>query len=202
MFYDRKQDAALQQVAEQAAAEGAGGLGGDLGGGALGGDLGGDPGGDLGGGPAEMPAGDAGPLGGAEEPAGGEAAGGDDSPLLAVPPGSRNEPRLHGGPNSKSKKVYYPKKVDRRDAGAQRRSTHAQYNREKGSSTTRNILPGMEINSLAGLSENTNSIYEGQEPIYKTGDLNEEEKLFSVTKTMEHLIRELESAEQTNESKT
>ena len=61
MFYDRKQDAALQAVAEAAAAGEAGGMGGDLGGDLGGdpmGDLGGDPMGDLGG--EEMPAGDVG----------------------------------------------------------------------------------------------------------------------------------------------
>ena len=55
-----------------------------------------------------------------DEDAGGDAApeAADDSPLLAVPPGSRNAPRVHQGPNSKGKKLYFPKKTDSRPAGA------------------------------------------------------------------------------------
>ena len=97
MYYDRKHDAALQQVAEAAAAEGGAGLGG----------LGGEMGGELGelGGPEEMPAAEAG--GEAEAALGGElggeeGGGGDESALLAVPPGSRNAPRLTPGAKGQS----------------------------------------------------------------------------------------------------
>jgi hypothetical protein len=191
MYYDRKHDAALQQVAEAAAAEGAGGgMGGDLGD-----DMGGDMGGDLDmeGGPEEMPAAEAG---------GEEGGGGDDSTLLAVPPGSRNEPRLT--PGAKGKK-YYPKKVDRRNAGARRRSMDAKYNREKTSSTIRNILPGAEINSLSKMDTLGNGIYEEEASTYKREEHEEERKLFNVHESLRTLLQDLEtktetSTEPTNES--
>tara|TARA_R110000824_G_scaffold93487_1_gene226042 strand:+ start:1440 stop:3419 length:1980 start_codon:yes stop_codon:yes gene_type:complete len=191
MYYDRKHDAALQQVAEAAAAEGAGGgMGGDLGD-----DMGGDMGGDLDmeGGPEEMPAAEAG---------GEEGGGGDDSTLLAVPPGSRNEPRLT--PGAKGKK-YYPKKVDRRNAGARKRSMDAKYNREKTSSTIRNILPGAEINSLSKIDTLGNGIYEEEAPTYKREEHEEERKLFNVHESLRTLLQDLETktetpTEPTNES--
>ena len=110
LYYDRKQDAALQAVAEAAAGgEMGGGLGtAPIGGEELGGEL------DLGadtevGGPTEMPAGAAGaPTPEAE-------GGGEESSLLAVPPGSRKTPT----PRSQTptnRHHYYPKTVDRRPA--------------------------------------------------------------------------------------
>tara|TARA_R110002020_G_scaffold9035_16_gene36225 strand:- start:3115 stop:5133 length:2019 start_codon:yes stop_codon:yes gene_type:complete len=204
MYYDRKHDAGLQQVAEQAAAGGAGGGlgGGDLGGG-LGGDLGAPP--DLGagadplgtGGPPELPAGEAG-----EPPA-----GGDESPLLAVPPGSKNEPRLHGGPNSKSPKVYHPKKVNRHIAGRRKVSNAAQWANEKGLNTPRTTFPGMgDLSSLVkgSLGE---GIYEEDVSTYKTEELVEETQLFQINESVRTLIGELEELtqdkmEQENEDKT
>ena len=195
MYYDRKHDAALQQVAESAAAEGSMG-GGDLGG-DLGDDLGGDLGGDLdlGGTPEEMPAAEA----GAEE------GGGEESTLLAVPPGSRNEPRLTPGAKGK---IYHPKKVDRRSAGARTRSLAAKYGKEKGSATLRNILPGMgDLQSLVKMGGLATGIYEEEEPIYKTGELLEEKQLFQINESTRKLIMELEQktktpTEQTHEDKT
>ena len=183
MYYDRKHDAALQQVAEAAAAEGGMG-GGDLGG-DLGGEMGGDLGGDLGG--EEMPAGEAGAP---------EEGGGEESTLLAVPPGSRNEPRLTPGAKGK---VYNPVKVDKRPAGARQRSNAAKWGREKASSTTRNILPGAEINSLAKMGGIGNGIYEGEAPSYKADEASEETKLFHINESVRSLIRGLESMEQKDE---
>jgi hypothetical protein len=182
MYYDRKHDAALQQVAEAAAA------GGGMGGGELGGELGGDLGGE------EMPAGEA----------GGEELGGEESTLLAVPPGSRNEPRLTPGAKGK---VYYPKKVDRRPAGARKRSIDSKYSREKASSTIRNVVPGSEIGSLAKMGSIGNGIYEGEEPTYKTEELLEENQLFQVNNSIRELIAGLENknqetTEQQDEDKT
>jgi hypothetical protein len=183
MYYDRKHDASLQQVAEAAAAAGAGGMGGDLGD-DMGGDLGGDLGADLGG--EEMPAGDAGgeELGGAE-------AGGEEETLLAVPPGSRNEPRLTPGAKGK---VYHPKKVDRRDAGARKRSNAAKYSREKASSTLRNIVPGMgDLQSLAKMGGAATGIYEREEPTYKAGEQQEETQLFQINESIRNLLTGLEN---------
>jgi hypothetical protein len=191
MYYDRKHDAALQAVAEAAAAEGVAGAGMDMGGGELGADIGADLGGELGG-AEEMPAAEA----GAEAPAA------EDATLLAVPPGSRKAPRLHQGPNSKSPKIYHPKKVDRRDSGARLRSTRSQYASEKGSSTMRNIVPGYAdgIKSLGkGIVSTDEGIYEQEESIYNLSEQNEEAKLFQLNDSISNL---LESLENTNEITT
>ena len=195
MYYDRKHDAALQQVAEAAAAEG--GMGGGMGG-ELGGDLGGEMGGELELGGEE--------LGGEEMPAG-EAGGGEESTLLAVPPGSRNEPRLTPGAKGK---VDYPKngRNDRRVAGARKRSNAAKYNREKGSGTIRNVVPAMgDLQSLVKMDGASVGIYEREEPTYKTEELLEENQLFQVNNSIRELIAGLENknqetTEQQNEDKT
>ena len=212
MYYDRKQDAALQAVAEAAAGEaagGMGGLGGELGG-ELGGDLGGELGGDLGG-PEEMPAAEAG--GEAAEALGGE----DESSLLAIPPGSRKaprlspvarkEPRINKGPNSHSGRVYNPKKVDRRNAGARKRSNAAKYSREKGSNTIRNVVPGYrDIQSLVKMDGIGSGIYEEDQSIYNLREQTEEDKLFTIDKSVRDLLQELENkntiTEQENENTT
>jgi len=192
MYYDRNHDAKLQQVAEEAAAGGGGG-GGDLdlgGGGDL--DLGG--GGDLDlGGPEEMPAVDAGgeaaaALGGGDEGGG----GGDDSALLAVPPGSRNSPRLTPGAKGK---VYYPKKVDRRNAGARTRHFDSLRASEKSSNTTRNVFPGAEINTLAKPTSVSAGIYAEGETIYNEAEQNEERKLFEINDSLRNLLSDLDKKE-------
>jgi hypothetical protein len=181
MFYDRDQDAKLQQVAEAAAAgETAGMLGGGFGdelGGDLGGELGGELGADLGG--EEMPAGEA---GGVEE----------EPTLLAVPPGSRNAPRLTPGAKGK---VYHPVKVDRRPSGARLRSTRSQYASEKGSSTMRNILPGYAdgLKSLGqGFVPTSEGIYEEEQSIYNLRESAEEDKLFEINNSVRNLLQDLE----------
>ena len=185
MYYDRKHDAALQQVAEAAAAgETAGALGGgmDMGGG-MGADLGGgmDMGADLGGG-EEMPAGEA------------EAGAGDDSALLAVPPGSRSSPRLTPGAKGK---VYHPVHTDKRPAGARTRSTKSQFASEKGSATMRNILPGY-ADGLKSLGKGFvptaegMGIYEEDQSIYSLREETEEKKLFQINESVRTLIKDLE----------
>jgi len=185
MYYDRKHDASLQQVAEAAAAgETAGALGGgmDMGGG-MGADLGGgmDMGADLGGG-EEMPAGEA------------EAGAGDDSSLLAVPPGSRSSPRLTPGAKGK---VYHPVHTDKRPAGARTRSTKSQFASEKGSATMRNILPGY-ADGLKSLGKGFvptaegMGIYEEDQSIYSLREETEEKKLFQINESVRTLIKDLE----------
>ena len=193
MYYDRNHDAQLQQVAEEAAAGGGGlggggdlDLGGDLGGGDLGGDL------DLGG-PEEMAAADAGgeaaaALGGGDEGGG----GGDESALLAVPPGSRNSPRLTPGAKGK---VYYPKKVDRRNAGARTRHFDSLRAAEKSSNTTRNVFPGAEINTLAKPTSVSAGIYAEGETIYNEAEQNEERKLFEINDSLRNLLSDLDKKE-------
>ena len=199
MYYDREHDTRLQQIAEAAAAAASGLGGGDM-------DLGGDMGGlDLGG-PEEMEAADAGgeaaaALGGSDLDLGDEGGGGDDSPLLAVPPGSRNSPRLTPGAKGK---VYYPKKVDRRNAGARSRHFAAQRDSEKSSNTRRNILPGSEINSLAKSIGASAGIYAESETTYNKAEQEEEKKLFEVNTSIRNLLDGLNKKsnillEQTNE---
>jgi len=187
MYYDRKHDAALQQVAEAAAAEGAGGMGGDMGG-DLGGDLGGgdlDLGGTEAGGPEEMPA------AAADAPEGG---GGDDSALLAVPPGSKNEPRLTPGAKGK---VYHPKKVDRRPAGAAKRSNLAKGGGQKASGGIRNVVPGLsDLKSLSTMNGLGTGVYEQDESTYNNGEILEEKKLFQINESVRALINGLERIKQ------
>jgi hypothetical protein len=192
MYYDRKHDAALQQVAEAAAAGGAaGGLGGGLGGEGLG-----DLGGDLGGGPMEMPAGEA---GGEPVPsAGGEGAPPEGAPpdnaLLAVPPGSRNAPRLP--PRAKGKVHRRKPGGDRRKGpGPRKRSNDAEWGQQAASNTPRTVFPGKEL-AHGGV---TIGIYESEEPTYKVEELTEEIQLFEVNESLRRLLIGLE---QNNRNKT
>jgi len=191
MYYDRKHDASLQQVAEQAAAgETAGALGG---GDALGGE---DLGAPMEEPPMEMPAADAGAPEGEE---------GEDSALLAVPPGSRNAPRLTPGAKGKA---YHPVKNDKRSAGARSRSYASKYSKEKSSSGARNVTPGYgDIRSLIGMDGLGTGIYEEDQSIYTLKELSEEERLFNVNASMRDLIESLESnstilTENSDESET
>jgi len=184
MYYDRKQDAALQQVAEAAAAEGGAGMGGM-------GDLGGEMGGEMGG-PMEMPAAEAG--GEAAEALGGEAMEGapegDESALLAVPPGSRNSPRLTPRTTRGSKgKVYYPKRVDKRSgSGPRTRHFAGMRDAEKSSSGRRNLFPGMPAAASVGIYSEEQSIYNLRE----RDEREEEDKLFTVNESIRLLLENLE----------
>ena len=181
MYYDRKHDAALQQVAEGAAAAETGGM---MGG--LGGELGGELAPELGA-PEEMPAAEA----GAEE------AGGEEPALLAAPPGSRNSPRLTPGAKGK---VYYPVKTDKRPAGARTRSNKSQYASEKASSTMRNILPGYAdgLKSLGrGFVPTAEGIYEEDPSIYSLREKTEENKLFKIDESIRILLNDLEKTSET-----
>ena len=170
MYYDRKHDAALQQVAEAAtAAETGGGMGADLGG-----DLGGGLGGEELGAPEEMPAAEAG---------GEEAGAGEESPLLAAPPGSRNSPRLTPGAKGK---VYHPVKTDKRPGGARSRSYSKLATPEVG--TYRTTYPGAtELRSLA------NGVFAEGESIYSLREQTEEDKLFEINDSVRTLLKGLEN---------
>ena len=187
MYYDRKHDASLQQVAESAAL---GETGGALGGGDM--DLGGDLGGDLDlGGPEEMPAGAA----GADEPVGGDEPAGDESSLLAVPPGSRLTPGAKG-------KVYNPVKTDKRPAGARSRSYAAKHSKEKSSSGNRNVLPG--YSPLAGLAKMdglSTGIYEEEQSTYNIQEQFEETKLFEIGDNIRSLLEGLQKRHELNTEK-
>jgi len=173
MYYDRKQDAALQAVAEAQAGE-AGGLGGGLGGdlgGALGGDLGGDEGGlDLGG------------EGGTE----GAPPEGEESALLAAPPGTRNTPRLTPGSRGK---VYYPQHEDGRPRGAFRRHTRSTHTPEMNTVRTNNLgYTGLQ--SLGrGITE---SVYDEKEPIYSLREQKEEIRMLEINRSITNLLEDLE----------
>jgi len=191
MYYDRKHDAALQQVAEAAAAAetGMGGLGGDLGG-EMGGEM---PAPELGGelgGPEEMPAGEA---------------GGEESALLAAPPGSRPSPRLdptpgekratkvHAGPHGG--KVYKPVKVDKRPAGARTRHMHSQ-GRPEYTATPRVLWKGYAdgLGPLGrGITEASEGSYDKSESIYSLREQTEEDKLFEINDSVRTLLKGLEN---------
>jgi hypothetical protein len=139
-----------------------------------------------------MPAGEAGgeDLAGAEEPAAGE-----ESPLLAVPPGSRDSPRLT--PRSKGK-VYYPVKSDKRASGARTRSYASKYSKEKSSATMRNIMPGIQdIGSIAKMGGLGTGIYEQDESIYNLREQTEENKLFKINESVRNLLKSLEDNKKT-----
>ena len=132
-----------------------------------------------------MPAADAGP-----DPAADPGAG-EDSALLAVPPGSRNAPRLT--PGSKGK-AYHPVKTDKRKSGARSRSYASKYSKEKSSSAIRNVMPAhSDIKSLIGMDGVSTGIYEQQQSTYKLKEISEEEKLFHVNDSLRGLIEGLES---------
>jgi len=138
----------------------------------------------------EMPAGEA----GAEEPAG------EESALLAVPPGSRDAPRLTPGAKGK---VYQPVKTDKRkSAGPRTRSYAGKRSAEKSSSTIRNVFPGSEINTIPSISK---GIYEEEQSIYSLREKTEEEKLFEVSDSVRNLLKSMEEkdllTEQKNETK-
>ena len=201
MFYDREHDTRLQQIAEAAAAETAALGGMDLGGGGGIDDLDLDLGGE---GPEEMEAADAGGEAAAalgDEGDAGEAGGGDDSPLLAVPPGSRNAPRLTPGAKGK---VYYPKRDDRRNAGARSRHFASLHAAEKSSNTSRNVFPGSEIGNLAKSIGANVGIYQESETTYNKAEQEEERKLFETNSSLQNLLDSLDKKdnillEQTNE---
>ena len=184
IYYDRKYDASLQQVAEAAATgETAGALGGDVGG-ELGGDLGGDMalddvGVDAGGGTEEMPAGDA------------DAGGADDSPLLAVPPGSRDSKRL-----STYEKSSYVRKDGtndgRKSSGPRQRNIGAQYNAEKKGTSTRSKFQGASGLATSTVPSIAKGIYEQDESTYNLKESIEEQKIFEVNDSLNHLISSLE----------
>jgi hypothetical protein len=173
MYYDRKQDAALQAVAEAQAGE-AGGLGGGLGGdlgGALGGDLEGAEGGlDLGG-------------EGGEEGAPPE---GEESALLAAPPGTRNTPRLTPGSRGK---VYYPQRTDSRPAGARSRHLSSIGTPEMNTVRTNNL----GYSGLQSLGRGiTEGVYDEKEPIYSLREQKEEIRMLEINRSITNLLEDLE----------
>ena len=143
--------------------------------GALGGDVGGDLGGDLG---DDLAPDDVGvdAAGGAEEmPAGDADAGGDDSPLLAVPPGSRDSKRL-----STYEKVLMSGKDGtndgRKSSGPRQRNIGAQYNAEKRGSSTRSKFQGASGLATSTVPSIAKGIYEQDESTYNLKESIEEQK--------------------------
>ena len=119
-------------------------------------------------------------------------AAGDESPLLAVPPGSRDAPRLTPGAKGK---VYHPVKTDsRKDSGPRIRNYNSQYNSEKRGSSTRSKFPGSEIASISSMSPLSKGIYEQDESIYKLKESKEEQKLFEVNDSLHNLLKDLENS--------
>ena len=195
LVYDKKYDALLQGQFEAATADAAAG-GGDLGGG-LGGDLDTDLGGDLGDEPLGGEAGAESPIDTAAEPA--DAGGEDDSVLLATPdepPGKRDTTitRADGKTTTKRSHGWYtPKKVDRRDAGARKRSYGSKTTPEMFRNTDRTRVPGSQ--DLMRLGK---GIYEDVDSTYDM----EEKKLIESNIEIRRLIENLERNEDANKDKT
>lgn len=192
MYYDRKHDAALQQVAEGAAAAESGA---SLGGG-LDADLGGGLDADLGGG-EEIAAADVGGLDAEGAP---DAGGGDESSLLAVPPGSRPARRLTPGEKKKSRttpgakgKVYNPTTTDSRPQGARTRHLKSI---GSGEITPRTTLPGRDALSALGRGVTETSqrtgFYEEDESTYSVKDRNQEKQILEVNQSVRQLVEILE----------
>ena len=182
IYYDRKYDASLQQVAEAAAAgETAGALGGDMGG-DMGGDL--DLDAELDMGAEEMPAGEADlDLGGA-----------DESALLAIPPGSRDSKRL-----SVYDKGTYERKDgtnDGRETAGRGKNMRAHGGSGMSGRSKKSKFPGGQnlttsiIPDLDGLSK---GIYEDRQAIYNLKESKEEQKLFEVNDSLNNLLSSLEN---------
>jgi hypothetical protein len=185
MYYDRKHDASLQQVAEGAAGGESAGLGG-------GGDLGLGGGDELGldaGGPAEIPADDA-----ELTDLGGDTSGADaatpaadnDSPLLAVPPGSRSSKNLNPTDPKVSKynKSSYRRKDgvnDGRPAG-KRAQAYASIATPETNTMRTNNLGYPELRSLG------RGNFTEQTSIYSDRDLVEEQKILEMNNSVKSLI--------------
>ena len=145
--------------------------------------------------------------------AGGDEGGEEDSSLLAVPPGSRNAPRLDPRLDKKKGKKYTPKGADPHDydhrpKGAFRRSIASQYAKEKSSSTLRNIVPGLaDINTLKNGSGVGIGIKEYDHSTYKQRDVDEEDRVFQINESVRNLLNDLDASSKTltekeNEDKT
>ena len=182
IYYDRKYDASLQQVAEAAAAgETAGALGGDMGG-DMGGDL--DLDAELDMGAEEMPAGEA-DL---------DVGGADESALLAIPPGSRDSKRL-----SVYDKGTYERKDgtnDGRETAGRGKNMGAHGGSGMSGRSKKSKFPGGQnlttsiIPDLDGLSK---GIYEDRQAIYNLKESKEEQKLFEVNDSLNNLLSSLEN---------
>ncbi len=182
LFYDRKQDSALQAIAEAGALGGAGdaagGLGGDLGGGLPG----------LEG--AEGAEGDLAAAAEPETPA--PPPEGDDSMLLTSPggadtppPGHRDSPTIYKSPDGHGTSKYHRKKVDQRPLGALRRGM-ARAASPEVNTYRKNNLGAPELRRHA-----RGSIYEQQGPIYN----DNENRLFEINHEVRSLIKSLEEKE-------
>jgi hypothetical protein len=196
LVYDKKYDALLQGQFEAATAA-AGTAGGDLGG-ALGGGVDADLGGDLG---DDLLGGEAGgePAADTATPADAAAGGDDDSVLLATPdtpPGKRDTTitRADGKTTTpRSNSWYEPKKVDRRDAGARKRSYMSKTTPEMFRNTDRTRFAGkQEMDRL------TKGIYENVESTYDI----EEKKLIESHFEIRRLVETLERNEDANKDET
>ena len=173
MFYDKKLLAALN------AAEEGGTTVGDTGGGDLGGDLGGD---DLGGDD----------LGGDDEPA--DEPDEEEGTLLSAPEELEEDEDIKVGdeytrPGWKGKTRVKKGEAGKKNA-ARQKSMKSKFAREKASSTTRNVFPGLtDIATLyTGLD---NSIYEGKDTNYLMDD---ETKLFSNKYQIKKLVSSIEES--------
>jgi len=188
MFTDRKMQALMDAAAEMSAGAGSGAPGGEMGMGAADMDMGAPEMGMEGAGE------DIGMEGGAEAPAEGggeEAAPEDEGPLLAAPPGKRDDDVHYY-----EKGMYKPTKNDRRPQGGRHRSMLGKGSTEKGKNTKRNVWKGATdlFPSAKELFTLGNGVAEGLDDNYK----KEEEKVFEIKNSQREiklLIEQLEKKE-------
>jgi hypothetical protein len=184
MYYDRKHDASLQQVAEAAAGGEGGGLGGGLGGDlGLGGDdlnLGADAG------PAEIPA--AAATGPEDSPAtpGDTPPAGDDSALLAVPPGSRPSKKLN--PNDPKVSTYKKSSYRRKDGLNDNRPSGKRGQAYASIATPEFNTPRANNPGYDGLRSLSRGIFTEETSIYSNRELNEEQKILDMNNSVKSLI--------------
>jgi hypothetical protein len=122
-----------------------------------------------------------------------------DETLLAVPPGSRNAPRLRLSPSKKKKKGS---SRDRRESDGPRKRSHAASWGQQSTGTDRGIFPGLRdgIGSLGhGIVGVSESIYENDQSTYNIREQTEEDKLFQLNDSIRILLKGLESIETTEE---
>ena len=139
-----------------------------------------------------MPAGEAGAASGGDE------AAPEESPLPAVPPGSRPAKRTKQT-RTYEKSSYNPVKNDRRkDNGPRTRSYAGHRNAEKSSATIRNIIPGAEVSKIPSIAK---GIYEQEPSIYNLREQSEEDKLFVVNESIRDLLEGLKDKNKSMEKK-
>jgi hypothetical protein len=128
----------------------------------------------------EMPAGDA----GAAEPAA------EETPLLAVPPGSRDQKHL--STYEKSNYVRKDGTNDGRKTSGRGKNMRSHGNKAMAGHSKRAKFPGSRDLTTSTIPSIAKGIYEQEESTYTLKESKEEQKLFEVNDSLKQLIGSLE----------